>query len=210
MNSLSSGAKRGIWIGVVVVILVLMGLGTKVVSSSSKAGAAPDTFSASAYGAKEFPKIQAYVTGHAVDLKELATALAADPKAAAAKYGVVEGTSAPVYSVSFTGVVGKGDAGVYPITVDGLAKNLLVRIQTGPAINGTDLRDASGTIHFPDFVNQIEYQDAGSAINNELKKKVLAKVDTANLAGKTVTVDGAFQLINPQAFLVTPVTITVG
>ena len=82
-------------------------------------------------------------------------------------------------------------------------------MQTGPAINGTDLRDATGEIKFGDFKNQIEYQNAGAAINNAMKAAVLAGIDTASLAGKTVTVTGAFTLVNPKNWLVTPVEITV-
>ena len=111
--------------------------------------------------------------------------------------------------MKFSGVVGKGDAGIYPVKVPGLPKGLLVRVQTGPAINGTDLRDAPGTIMFGQFTNQIDYQNAAAALNNELKTQVLAKVGTSNLTGKKVSVVGAFQLINPQAWLVTPAKLTV-
>ena len=82
-------------------------------------------------------------------------------------------------------------------------------MQTGPAINGTELRDAPGTIEFGQFTNQIEYQNAGAALNDEMKKQVLAGVNTANLNGKTITVTGAFRLINPKSWLVTPVRMSV-
>ncbi len=72
-----------------------------------------------------------------------------------------------------------------------------VRVQTGPAIMGTDLRDATGTIAFGQFTNQIEYQNAGSALNKQMKNDVLSKVDTTNLTGKTVSVVGVFQLTDP-------------
>ena len=71
-------------------------------------------------------------------------------------------------------------------------------MQTGPAINGTDLRDATGEIKFGEFKNQIEYQNAGSAINNAMKKQVLAGIDTSALPGKTISVVGAFTLVNPE------------
>jgi predicted lipoprotein len=38
---------------------------------------------------------------------------------------------------------------------------------------------------------------------------VLAGIDTASLPGKTVSVVGAFTLVNPKNWLVTPVEITV-
>jgi predicted lipoprotein len=84
-----------------------------------------------------------------------------------------------------------------------------VRVQTGPAINGTEVRDATGAVEFGQFTNQIEFQDAGSALNNEIKKAVLANLDRDKLSGKKVDVIGVFQLINPANWLVTPVQFKV-
>ncbi len=82
-------------------------------------------------------------------------------------------------------------------------------MQTGPAINGTDLRDATGDIEFGQFTNQIEYQNAGAAINDEMKEQVLSGIDTGDLSGETVDVTGVFKLINPNNWLVTPVSLSV-
>ncbi len=115
----------------------------------------------------------------------------------------------PEMSVKFTGVACKENSGVYEVKVPGLPDSLLIRVQTGPAINGTDLRDATGDINFGQFMNQIDYQNAGYAINTEMKKEVLAKVDTAKLTGKTISVVGVFQLTNPNGWLITPVKLEV-
>ena len=53
--------------------------------------------------------------------------------------------------------------------MEGLAGETKIRVQTGPAINGTDLRDATGEIRLGDFKNQIECQHAGAAINDAMK-----------------------------------------
>ncbi|RWG47120.1 MAG: DUF2291 family protein, partial [Mesorhizobium sp.] len=84
-----------------------------------------------------------------------------------------------------------------------------VRVQAGPAINGTDLRDATGDIVFGKFKNQIEFQDAGSGINRAMKKATLDAIDTASLSGKTLEIFGVFRLINPKNWLITPVKVTV-
>ncbi len=209
-KGLSRGAKRGIVVGVIVVVLVAMGFGTKVVGSDSALAKGPESFNAQKWGEENFPKVQKAIEKRAVDAATLAQAIAADPAAAGKKYGVTGGTG-PEISVRFTGVAGQKDpaTGIYPVTVDGVPSTILIRVQTGPAINGTDLRDAPGTITFGDFTNQIDYQNAASALNDQLKQKVLAKVDTANLQGKTITVVGAFQLINPNGWLVTPATLSV-
>ena len=44
-----------------------------------------------------------------------------------------------------------------------------VVLQIGPAINGTALRDASGLITFDDFLNQLEYQNVATELNNRVK-----------------------------------------
>ncbi len=81
-----------------------------------------------------------------------------------------------------------------------LPADVVVRVQTGPAVNGTDLRDATGAIEFGQFTNQIEYQNAGSAINNQMKKDVLANAGADSLTGKTAKVVGVFKLINPKSW----------
>lgn len=207
-RTLSPRTARALRIGVPVVVLVAMGLGTKVVDGDSAVSAGPVKFSAATYGGATFPKVAAAIEKKAVPAATLAGALTADAAAATKKYGV-PGGSGPEFAVKLTGVVGKGEAGVYPVTVAGVPKDLLIRVQTGPAINGTDLRDATGTITFGQFVNQIEYQNAAAALNTEMKKKVLAKVGTADLSGRTISVTGAFQLINPKGWLLTPSKLTV-
>ncbi|KAA0692613.1 DUF2291 domain-containing protein [Neorhizobium sp. P12A] len=190
-----------------IVLLAAMALDTKIVKIGSEASDS-GAFSPDTYGTSEFPKIQTAIEGRAVSADTLATAIAADKAAAAKQYGIPGGIG-PEISVKFTGVVGAGKSGVYAVTVPGVPGDVMIRVQTGPAINGTDLRDATGTIHFEQFTNQIEYQNAGSALNNEMKKQVLSKIDNSNLTGKTISVVGAFQLINPKSWLVTPVKLDV-
>jgi predicted lipoprotein len=191
-----------------VVLIVAMALSTKVVKIDSAANVQSGAFTPEAYGASEFPKVQAAIDRRAVSAATLAAAIAKDQAAAAKQSGVATGAG-PEFSVKFTGVVGKGDFGTYAVAVDGVPKSLVIQIQTGPAIIGTDLRDAPGTIQFGQFTNQIVYQNAGAALNKELKKQVLSKIDTANLKGKHVSVVGAFQLSDPKSWLVTPSQLDV-
>ncbi len=194
--------------GVPLIVLVAMVLGTKFVSTSSSVASGPKKFSAAEYGKTEFPKVQAAIRKRAVPAATLAQGIAADQAAAAKKYGVDAGTG-PEMSVSFTGVATTSTSGIYTVKVAGLPAGLLVRVQTGPAINGTDLRDATGDITFGQFTNQINYQNAASALNQQMKSKVLAGVDAAHLSGKTISVVGVFQLINPTGWLVTPAELSV-
>jgi predicted lipoprotein len=186
-------------------LLVAMALGTTVVPIDQVKS---DVFSPAEYGKKDFPRIQAAIETAAVDAAELAAAIAADKAAAAEKYGK-PGSVGPIFPVKFTGVVGEGSSGVFKVKVEGMPEGSGIRVQTGPAINGTEVRDATGTVDFGQFTNQIEYQDAGSALNNEVKAQVIGELDREKLPGKTVEVVGAFQLINPANWMVTPVRFKV-
>ncbi|WP_110601263.1 DUF2291 family protein [Salinicola lusitanus] len=191
----------------VVVVLAAMAWDTTVVEIGHEAELAGG-FSAETYGGEHFPAIQASVEERAVDAAELASAVLADSTAAGQKYGVGDGFG-PVVPVTFSGTFGEGRSGIYSVDAKGVPDEITLRVQTGPAINGTDLRDATGEISFGEFANQIEYQNAGASINDAMKKAVLAGIDTADLSGKTVSVTGVFKLINPKNWLVTPVSMEV-
>ncbi|KAM9862817.1 hypothetical protein ACI1US_01312 [Leucobacter sp. BZR 635] len=205
---LSAAARRGVWIGVVVVVIAGLALGTRVVPSDDPLAQGTIVFDPATFGGENFPAVQEGVSELATDAVTLADAIAADAAAAGEEYAV-QSSGGPVFSVTFTGTVGEGQSGIYPVEIEGLPDDLLVRVQTGPAINGTELRDATGDIEFGQFKNQIEFQNAAAALNDVLKTEVLDSVDTASLAGKTIEVTGAFTLINPAGWLVTPVELTV-
>ncbi|SNY57051.1 DUF2291 domain-containing protein [Pantoea sp. GL120224-02] len=195
-------------IGVVVVaVIAAMAIDTKLVKIGSEQDVQEQGFSPDSYGEKTFPSIQQDVEARAVDAKTLADALKANQQEAVQKYGV--GSPLPVIPVKLEGVVQPGQMGIFPLKVAGLPEGNVIRLQTGPAITGTDLRDASGKIQFGDFTNQIEYQNAGSAINRAMKAKVLDKLDRDALPGKTVQVVGVFRLLAPNNWMVTPVSLEV-
>lgn len=199
------GRGRVAIIAVAVVVLAAMALDTTVVPIGAQQ---KEGFSAERYGAEHFPIVRDSVEKRAVEASELAAAVAEDKAAAGERYGVAAGIG-PVVPVTFSGVVGEGKAGIYAVDVEGVPEGLTIRVQTGPAINGTDLRDATGDIEFGQFTNQIEYQNAGAAINDEMKEQVLSGIDTDDLSGETVAVTGVFKLINPNNWLVTPVSLSV-
>ena len=191
-----------------VVLLAAMALDTRVVKIGSASDVRSDVFLPETFGRTEFPKVQAVIEGRAVDAATLAAAIAKDQAAAETQYGVPSDAGAEI-AVKFTGKVGAGDSGVYAVAVPGVPDSVQITVQTGPAITGTDLRDGTNRISFGQFSNQIDYQNAGSALNNDMKKQVLAKVDTANLTGKTISVVGVFQLTDPANWVVTPARLTV-
>jgi predicted lipoprotein len=203
------GVRAAIAAVLAVILIVAMALSTKVVKIGSASDTQVKAFDPAVYGEAQFPKTLAAIESRAVSADTLATAIAKDQDAAGKQYGVAGGGIGPEISVKFDGVAGSEDAGIYTVKVPNVPDSVIIRVQTGPAINGTDLRDATGTISFEQFTNQIDYQNAGYAINTAMKKAVLSKIDTAKLTGKTISVVGVFQLINPNGWLVTPVKLDV-
>lgn len=195
--------------GVVLVVLILMFFSTKILTGKEATEAAPGTFSPESYAQEKFSsEIAPDIIKRANELAVVQKAIAADPDAAAEKYGVVSGSAPPVYSVKLTGTAGEPEAnGQLPVTVEGVPSDIKVLLQMGPAINGTAVRDATGKVEFSQFKNQIDYQNVGAELNKQVKDQVLSKVDAASLAGKKIAAVGAFSLINPSAYIITPVQV---
>lgn len=208
MNSVPGKTKARTYIAgaFVVVLIVLMALDTKVITISeleSEVGFSPQNFAQ-----ENFPVIQEHIETNAVGGATLAEAVLQNASEAGETYGVAAGIG-HVVPVSFTGTVEEGSSGVYSIDADGVPSDVAIRVQTGPAINGTTLRDATGNIQFGDFTNQIEFQDVGAALNEEMKRQVLEGIAGQDLTGETLEVVGAFTMINPSNWLITPVQMTI-
>ncbi len=200
------GTRLALVSGAILILLAAMAIDTKAVKIGSAADVQSDIFSPATYGRSEFPKVQAAIESRAVDAAALAALLSKDQAAAEKQFGVAAG-GGPEMPVKFTGQAGKQDFGVYDVTVTGVPDTIHVSVQTGPAINGTDLRDATDLITFGQFRNQIDYQNAGSALNTEMKHEVLSKIDAGDLTGKTISVIGVFELNDPGNWVVTPVKL---
>ena len=193
---------------VAVVVIGAIAIDTKVVQIGSEEDGRAQAFNPDSYGAEQFPRIRDLIVERAPDAVTLANELAADKNAAIEAYGTKTAIGG-IMPVNATGTLGEGRSGIYDLNVDGMPEGVRIRVQTGPAINGTDLRDMPGDIVFGEFTNQIEYQDAGSGINRAMAAEALSDLDRENLTGKTVEVTGAFTLINPKNWLITPVALEV-
>ncbi|GAA4055633.1 DUF2291 domain-containing protein [Actinomadura miaoliensis] len=164
-------------------------------------------FDAARYGAQTYEsKVVPAIQQKAVDIVTLHKAIAADPETAGRRYGNREGTGPYSYAVSLTGTAGDAEAGLLRVEVPDL-DDTRISVQIGPAVNGTALRDAVGFIKFGQFTNQVEYADAGTALNNQVKAKVLASLDVAALKGKEVTVVGAMTPLTPDVLTITPISV---
>ncbi|MEO1238684.1 MAG: DUF2291 domain-containing protein [Pseudomonadota bacterium] len=191
-----------------VVLIGAIALDTTVVEIGSEEDQRQAAFDPDAFGRAEFPRISEAVRARAVEAPVLAQAILEDKAAAIESYGTPGGIGA-FMPVQLEGVFGEGKSGIFDLVVDGLPEGTRVRLQTGPAINGTELRDITGDIAFGAFKNQIEFQDAGAGINRAMLAEVLSDLDRDTLTGKGVAVVGVFNLINPKNWLITPVSLEV-
>ncbi|BAN03488.1 DUF2291 family protein [Ilumatobacter coccineus] len=201
-----------IQIAIVVVVLVAAALSTKRVDIDEANAAAGDAFDPAAYAESRYDSvIVPAVTENAIELSSLLADLAdlADG-ADEATLGNTPGTASSFsFPVTATGVVTEVDGSVATIAVEGVPSDVTVLVQIGPALNGTALRDVTGTISFDEFTNQLEYQRVGTAINDIVRTDVLSAVDPTQLDGATVDVVGAFTRVNPQLVSIVPISMEV-
>ena len=197
-------------IGVVLVVLVVVAMALDTTytdpDEAITSGGRP-AFDPQQYGEETYPKAVSTLEENAQPLPELVTALAKDADAAGEQYGNRAGNSPYAFPVTVEGVAGKVKDGTLPVKVKGVPKDVAVSVQVGPALPGTAIRDAVGFIEFGQFVNQVEYADAATALNGQVKAQVLEDLDPASLEGKKIEVLGAFTYLAPTAVTITPVRL---
>jgi len=91
-------------------------------------------------------------------------------------------------------------------------RNPDLSIQIGPVLRGNALRDATGIVRFTDFVNQLQFADAGNEINDRVLKTVLAPVVKDIVAGAAIRFAGALEArdkTSPALAELAPVQLTV-
>jgi predicted lipoprotein len=139
-------------------------------------------------------KLVPAVLNSAVDARTLLDALARSPDAGRAQFGHRE-ANGPWYFIV------KGEGRVVSVDTKSRAGSMLVDIppfdghgdvsvQIGPVLRGTSLRDATGIVHFSDFVNQLQFADAANAMNDRVLKSVLTSLSPATLIGRIVRFAG--------------------
>ncbi|MBB3916232.1 MULTISPECIES: DUF2291 family protein [Rhizobium] len=140
-----------------------------------------------------------YFERRAGELKDVMQLVGASPDAAGEKYGNPrkQSSSPWTYAVKITGKVVAADtasrAATLDVDADGDGK-ADAKVQIGPALRGTALRDTLDFVNFNEFKNQIEWAQFGKAFNENANSAFLSAVPRDGLTGKTVTVIGAFPL----------------
>lgn len=162
------------------------------------------------------PKVIPYLQGKAGAFAEVAAMAKADPAAAGEKYGNMkkQANSPWTYAVTLDGKIVAANtqsrAATIDVDVDGDGK-ADARVQIGPAIRGTALRDALDFVDFNSFTNQIDYAQFGKAFNTYADKTVLSALPRDGLEGRSAKVLGAFRASSGQDMpLITPASVEIG
>lgn len=199
-----------VWLVAGIALLVGAALTTKVVSlEDADAAASGSRFDPAEYADARFDdEIVPQIEDEAIDLATLLGDLADGVDEA--ELGNAPGTgSAYSFPVEFTATAGAPNGSILPVTVDGVPADVAVQVQIGPAINGTALRDVTGTVSFNEFTNQLEFQQVATEFNNRVRDGVLSGIDPASLEGREIRVVGAFTRVNPALVSVVPVAFEV-
>jgi predicted lipoprotein len=160
-------------------------------------------------------KVIPYLRGKAGDFKDVRTLEKASPEEAGQKYGYKEkqGTTPWTVAVTLAGKIAatnvQSRAGTIDVDVDADGK-ADARVQIGPVMRGTALRDALDFVSFNDFTNQIDYAQFGKAFNTHVDKTITSKLPRDALTGKGVTILGVYPF-GPasQLPLVTPAELAL-
>jgi len=162
------------------------------------------------------PKVIPYLQQKAGPFAEVQALAKTDPAAAGAKYGNAkkQSDSPWTFAVRVEGKIVAANtqsrAATIDVDVDGDGK-ADARVQIGPAMRGTALRDSLDFVQFNDFTNQIDFAQFGKAFNAHADKTVLSKLPREALEGRTVKVLGAYTIEGGQDLpLVTPAEAEIG
>jgi predicted lipoprotein len=160
-------------------------------------------------------KVVPYLQQKAGPFPEVHALAKADPAAAGGKYGnpKKQANSPWTFAVRLEGKIVAANtqsrAATMDVDVDGDGK-ADARVQIGPAMRGTALRDSLDFIQFNDFTNQIDFAQFGKAFNTYADKTVLSKLPRDALEGRSVRVVGAYVMGNGQGLpLVTPAEVEI-
>ncbi len=160
-------------------------------------------------------KVKPYFAAKTATLDEVMTVANANADAAGEKYGHREkqGNAPWTFAAKLEGVVvgaeTKSRAAYVDIDSNGDGE-ADARVQIGPTLRGTAIRDSLDFVNFNEFRNQIEWAQFGKSFNTRVNDEVLLKLPREALAGMKLKAEGAFPLPNKgQLPLVTPVAITL-
>lgn len=172
----------------------------------------PDAMVAEIWDAKMLP----YLREKAGPFAEVQALAVGDAGAAGQKYGNPnkQANSPWTYVASAEGRIvasnTKSRAASIDIDVDADGKADL-RVQIGPALRGTALRDSLDFVNFNDFTNQIDFAQFGKSFNTHADRTILSNLPREGLDGRMAKVLGAYvQGSGGELPLMTPAEAEIG
>jgi predicted lipoprotein len=222
-RGLAPRLSRGLVLCLSISLAVLSFAACTIVKDGASGSAAGKAVSANADGsfdAKSFVdanwsgKIAPDLAGNAAEIKDVVSALAKDAVAAEKKYGRRGDETAPYNFVvkgraAIRSVNTESAAGYVELDLSDVSGEGKVRLQAGPVLKGSSVRDSLSFIKFGDFVNQLDYANISREINFHIRDKLVADLRESGLAGKTLSFVGAFTEDPSGSVLVTPVEIRI-
>ncbi|MBX3567961.1 MAG: DUF2291 domain-containing protein [Rhizobiaceae bacterium] len=172
----------------------------------------PDAMVAEIWDGRMLP----YLRDKAGPFAEVQGLAKGDAKAAGEKYGNPnkQANSPWTYVATAEGRIVASNtesrAATVDIDVDGDGK-ADVRVQIGPALRGTALRDSLDFVNFNEFTNQIDFAQYGKSFNIYADRTILSKLPREALDGRTAKVLGAYvQGSGGDLPLLTPAEAEIG
>jgi predicted lipoprotein len=171
----------------------------------------PPAFVAAEFVDETFPEQTQTLRDEATEISVLAPTISADIGSAAEQHdGVDLGNGSFAFPVEATGTVVQVDANYALLKVPELPPRYEVRIALGNAVNGSPVRDATGTLEFGDFPDQTAFQSVANEFKRVIQDKVLAEHEPSSLEGAEVTVTGAWGTGGPpDSYIIQPVEFEV-
>lgn len=148
---------------------------------------------------------------HAAPLTQQRKLFANDPAAARRLYGRPAAGGAFFVALVEGKIVAaslEGRAGSIDVDADGDGRSD-ARIQIGPFLQGTALRDAQAVVSFGDFGDQVAFARFGRALNEQVYRTQLSKLSRADLVARKVEVVGVYRPEPGTVPIVTPARIRV-
>lgn len=201
-------------IAMLAVILYIAIDGVKVVRIEDEAAITETAFDESMdvsyfWESEAVPEIKEY----AVELSELVNQSGGDLESLASEYGryTMDSSGEINYSVYGSGTVitveTEKKAGYIELEIDGYTGSVVTRIQTGPILKKTAVRDYLSFIDINNYSDQIQYAQLSKNINTYIYENVIGNLDINDLQGKSVTFYGCFTFENNEEILITPVVL---
>lgn len=154
-------------------------------------------------------KVIPYMTDKAADIVAVLKDMKANPDAAAEKYGARQGNFIVKGQGKALSVNRESRAGTMDVDLPPFDGRTDVKIQIGPVIKGTSIRDSLEFIKFDDFKNQVEFAQLSNSINQKVNDDVVNKLDFDTVQNKTIQFMGAFTADSSGEILITPVQLQI-